>query len=52
MIRVRGALRMKCTEQAEKLYRDLLNMVLYTIVSFEFGDSRNSADRYSMPGSS
>lgn len=25
MIRVRGELRMKCTEQAEKLYRDLLN---------------------------
>ncbi len=46
-----GTLRMKCTEQAERLYWDLLNYGIIYDRFFEFGDSRNSADRYSMPDS-
>lgn len=46
-----GALRMKCTGEAERLYWDLLNYGIIYDRFFEFGDSRNSADRYSMPDS-
>lgn len=46
-----GTLRMKCTGQAERLYRDLLNYGIICDRFFEFGGSRNFADRYSMPGS-
>lgn len=46
-----GTLRMKCTGQAERFYRDLLNYGIIYDRFFEFGGSRNFAGRYSMPGS-